>query len=59
MAGSPTVKVMLVDDYEIVREGLREVLEGAGSFAVVGQAADGQMAVEMASELRPTWWLWT
>ena len=53
MAGLPTVKVMLVDDHEIVREGLREVLEGAGNFEVVGQAADGQMAVEMASELQP------
>ena len=53
MAGTPTVKVMLVDDHEIVREGLREVLEGVGDFEVVGQAADGQMAVEMASDLQP------
>ena len=53
MAGTPMVKVMLVDDHEIVREGLREVLEGVGEFEVVGQAADGQMAVEMASELQP------
>ena len=53
MAGTPSVKVMLVDDHEIVREGLREVLQGDGGFEVVGQAADGQMAVELAPELQP------
>ena len=53
MAGSPTVRVMLVDDHEIVLEGLRDVLVGAGDFEVVGQASDGQMAVEMASDLHP------
>ena len=53
MGVSPAVKVMLVDDHEIVREGLREVLESGGEFQVVGQAADGQLAVEMASELQP------
>ncbi|CAI8041322.1 Transcriptional regulatory protein LiaR [Geodia barretti] len=44
---------MLVDDHEIVLEGLRDVLVGAGDFEVVGQASDGQMAVEMASDLHP------
>ena len=53
MSGSPTVKVMLVDDHEIVREGLQQVLESTGEFEVVGQAADGQMAVEMASDIQP------
>ncbi len=53
MVGSPMVKVMLVDDHEIVLEGLRDVLESAGDFEVVGQIADGQMAVEMASDLHP------
>lgn len=53
MVGSPTVKVMLVDDHEIVREGLQEVLESTGEFQVVGQAADGQIAVDMVSELQP------
>ncbi len=44
---------MLVDDHEIMRDGLREVLERAGEFDVVGEAADGEAAVGMALELKP------
>ena len=53
MLDASGVKVLLVDDHEIVREGLCRVLESTGEFQVVGQASDGKMAVEMASELRP------
>ena len=46
-------RVMLVDDHEIMRDGLREVLERSGEFEVVGQAGDGVAAVKAAEQLRP------
>ena len=46
-------RVMLVDDHEIMRDGLREVLERSGDFEVVGQAGDGAAAVRVAQSLRP------
>ena len=48
-----TVRVLLVDDEELVRFGLRTVLEAAGDFEVVGEAGDGAAAVAAAHELRP------
>ena len=35
------IRVLLVDDEELVRFGLRTVLEAAGDFEVVGEAGDG------------------
>jgi DNA-binding NarL/FixJ family response regulator len=48
-----TIRVLLVDDEELVRFGLRTVLEAAGDFAVVGEAGDGATAARAAHELRP------
>ena len=48
-----STRILLVDDEELVRFGLRTVLEAAGDFAVVGEAADGAAAVRAAHELRP------
>ncbi len=48
-----TVRVLLVDDEELVRFGLRTVLEAAGDFEVVGEAGDGEAAVAAAHALRP------
>ena len=52
---SPAVltKVMLVDDHELMRDGLREALERSGEFEVVGEAADGNSAVREALALKP------
>jgi len=47
------IKVMIVDDHAIVREGIAEVLDQAGDFEVVGQAGDGEEAVNKVQELRP------
>src|SRR5690349_17510022 len=47
------IRVLLVDDEELVRFGLRTVLEAAGDFAVVGEAGNGADGVAAARELRP------
>ncbi len=44
---------MLVDDHEIMRDGLREVLQRSGDFDVVGEAEDGEAAVRAAQSLKP------
>ena len=53
MAADIQTRVMLVDDHEIMRDGLREVLQRAGDFEVVGQAGDGAAAVRVAERLKP------
>jgi DNA-binding NarL/FixJ family response regulator len=45
--------VLLVDDHQVVRRGLRTFLEVQGDIEVVGEAADGDEGVARALELRP------
>lgn len=47
------IRVLIVDDHAVVRQGLRLLLEAQPSIAVVGEAADGEMAVQMARTLKP------
>ena len=47
------VKVLIVDDHEIMREGMSALLRKYSQFEVVGQATDGRQALEMASQLKP------
>jgi DNA-binding NarL/FixJ family response regulator len=47
------VRVVLVDDEELVRSGLRMILESADDIEVVGEAADGGGAVEQVRRHRP------
>ncbi|HWJ63057.1 MAG TPA: response regulator transcription factor [Acidimicrobiales bacterium] len=47
------IRVLLADDQEMVRTGFRMILEAAGDITVVGEAADGRTAVELARHLRP------
>jgi two-component system, NarL family, response regulator LiaR len=47
------IRVVLADDHALVREGTAELLERAGGFRVVGQAADGAEAVQLVTALRP------
>jgi two-component system response regulator DevR len=48
-----TLRVMLVDDHEIVRQGLRALLEAEEDIEVVAEAANGRSAVSLASAHRP------
>lgn len=48
-----TVRVLLVDDHALVRNGLRAVLDTTGDCEVVGEAATGEDAVEQAVALVP------
>ena len=47
------IRVLLVDDEELVRFGLRTVLEAAGDFTVVGEAGNGADGVAAAKQLKP------
>lgn len=48
-----TVRILLVDDHPIVRQGLRTLLQGRGDWEVVGEASDGLEAVEKVADLQP------
>jgi signal transduction histidine kinase len=47
------IRVVLVDDHAILREGLASLLQRYTDIEVVGEAEDGQVAVELAHRLRP------
>ena len=47
------IRVMIADGHPIMREGLKEVLSRAGDMEVVGEAGNGEAAVEMAASTRP------
>ncbi|GGS57039.1 response regulator transcription factor [Streptomyces griseoviridis] len=47
------IRVLLVDDHQVVRRGLRTFLEVQDDIEVVGEAADGAEGVDRATELRP------
>jgi DNA-binding NarL/FixJ family response regulator len=48
-----TVRVLIVDDQEPFRAVAREVVEAAGDFEVVGEAASGEESVDLAQALHP------
>jgi DNA-binding NarL/FixJ family response regulator len=48
-----SVRILLVDDHPIVRQGLRTLLEGRTGWEVVGEASDGVEALEKVESLQP------
>ena len=53
MAQGEKIKVLIVDDHQVVRQGLRTFLELQEDIVVVGEAGDGLAAVDMARRLEP------
>lgn len=47
------IRVVIADDHRIVREGLISLLNASGECQVIGEAANGTEAVELATKLRP------
>jgi DNA-binding NarL/FixJ family response regulator len=49
----PAVRVVVADDHQLVRVGLASLFRATGDLEVVGQAADGREAVQLAVDLVP------
>jgi DNA-binding NarL/FixJ family response regulator len=47
------VGIIVADDHEVCRNGTRQILEGEADFEVLGEAANGQEAVQLCQQLRP------
>ncbi|NLM36700.1 MAG: response regulator transcription factor [Firmicutes bacterium] len=47
------IRVVIAEDHHIVREGLRIMLERTGEIAIVGEADDGEKALQLIERLRP------
>ncbi|HZS77051.1 MAG TPA: response regulator transcription factor [Ktedonobacteraceae bacterium] len=50
---SDIIRILLVDDHALVREGTRRLLETESDFAVIAEASNGEEAVDMARRLHP------
>jgi NarL family two-component system response regulator YdfI len=50
---SEPIRILIADDHDVVRDGLRLILESEDDFAVVGEAANGAEAVRLCGELQP------
>ena len=53
MERSAGTRIVIADDHPIFRRGLRHLLESEPGFSVVGEAADGHEAVQVARAARP------
>lgn len=47
------IKILLVDDHSLVRQGLKQILELEGDLEVIGQVGDGEEAIVKAQTLKP------
>jgi two-component system, NarL family, invasion response regulator UvrY len=47
------IKILIADDHQLVRVGIRRLLEDEKDFKVVGEAADGKDAIELTKKLNP------
>lgn len=48
-----TVKVLIVDDHQLVRDGLKLIIETNERFDIIGEAENGQVALRLIEELKP------
>ncbi len=47
------IRVLIADDHRLFREGLRQICELVGGFEIVGEAENGQEAIDLAHQLKP------
>ncbi len=47
------IKIIIADDHALLRQGIRNVLELEEDLIVIGEAGDGEQAVQQAAELVP------
>ena len=52
MSGTP-IRILIVDDHEVVRKGLRALLDEFEDIEIVGEAENGMRAVQLAEDLKP------
>ena len=52
--GTARIRVLLVDDHAMVRQGLRSVLESYDDIEIVGEAADGKQSLDLVERVRPS-----
>src|SRR6476661_1565541 len=50
---STMVRVVIADDHDLFREGLRQLLEGVEDVSVVGEASNGRQAVMLVAQHKP------
>jgi two-component system, NarL family, response regulator NreC len=53
MAVLAMIRLMLADDHQVIRKGLRELFTAEPDFSVIGEAGDGLDAVKLAEQLQP------
>jgi DNA-binding NarL/FixJ family response regulator len=53
MKAMETIRLLIVDDHALFREGLRALFSAIGDIDLVGEAANGEQAVELAEKLQP------
>ena len=47
------IKILLAEDHVVVRQSIRQFLDREPSFEVIGEASDGEEAVQLATQLKP------
>tara|TARA_R110001606_G_scaffold397965_1_gene575884 strand:- start:772 stop:1425 length:654 start_codon:yes stop_codon:yes gene_type:complete len=47
------IKILLVDDHKLLRDGLRTIIEKRSNMHIIGEASDGREAIKIASKLQP------
>ena len=47
------IKIVLVDDHKLLRDGLRNIIEKKSNMHIIGEASDGREAIKIASKLMP------
>ena len=47
------IKILLVDDHKLLRDGLRNIIEQRSNMHIIGEASDGREAIKVASKLLP------